>query len=183
MRNLVIIPCFRGFSYLIPLTCKLFNLYLYTEYHDVKARRLSLDAINTYHKLAQLASDSTQFDNVLQSARTHVAETLQKWSKSEYEHNLAQLSPDFSLFHLGYEEVNKSYKQNMTNHILEEWILQELTQNQIRKESSDDFLNDFLPHPKEYSEEDETIKMISWFSIVNINNNIFYFFAFFKKTF
>jgi len=171
----------RPIHQVIDDTCPIVDLYAQTtyvpfiEYNDERARHISLTAISTYHKLVQLASKSDRFDEVLLAAKTHVSETLRNWSKSEHEHAISQLSLDSTLFSFQDTAVKDICDQKIANNDLELWILEELMRYEHEKHAQDPLDILLQKQPETYSETDETIKMISWFSVVSYSAFFIYF--------
>jgi len=133
---------------------------------DERAQKTATHAIATSQKLVQLARKSENFTEVLNAAKNHLTESLGAWSISEYEH----ASMDVDLRPLPDNKAQpKAIERKITKSKLNLWILKQI-EDKDRISDPHGVLAEFFRSQNElYSEEDETIRMISLFSVYRAN--------------
>ncbi len=136
---------------------------------DERAQQIAIHAIATYHELVRLARKSSDFNEVLSAAKNHVSESLDAWSASEYEHT----STDVSLGSSSEgKQQEKSIKRRIATKELSLWVLQQIKEKEQIADPHGVLAEFFRSQTEPYSEEDETIRMISLFSVVYRANGI-----------
>jgi len=117
--------------------------------------------------LVQLARKSENFSEVLSAAKNLVSESLGAWSVAEYEHGAIDLG-DLSI----NKAQQKAYERKITKNKLNLWILKQI-EDKNRIADPHGVLAEFFGSQIEpYSEEEETIRMISLFSVMYRANEV-----------
>jgi len=133
-----------------------------------KAQKIATDALATYHELVQIARKSENFNEVLTAAKDHVSESLSAWSISEYEHVFIKADVDT----LSSKAQQKAFERKVAKHKLNLWIIKQIKNKEQFSDYHGVLAEFFQSQIEHYSEEEETIRMLSLFSVVYRANGV-----------
>lgn len=135
---------------------------------DTKARKSAVQAILTYHQLVKLGGNSNAFKEVIYASKMHVSDSLALWSKSEYEHVLTDYYFHFPVMLQHSPTLQVLHRTKLAQYEFDEWIQEQLANKETRSDPNGVLAEFYTSQTEKYSEEEETLKMMSLFSKVKI---------------